>query len=318
MKRTLMATAVALACLGPVAQNANAGTATTVHPIVLVHGIFGFNNFYGAPYFYGISDTLTSNGATVYTATVAAAGSNETRGYQLWQYLKQIRNARNNQSLKFNLIGHSQGSPTARWVAQYDPGMVASVTSVDGVNKGSRVADIVRRAAPAGTYTEAVIGTVANAFTAMYVLATGNSSMPQSTIDALNSLTTAGLTAFNSRNPGGVPSGCGEGAYSANIRGYNVKYYSWGGAKQLTNVLDPFDAGIGVLSLAFVGSGEANDGLVSTCSQRLGKVIRADYKMNHLDAVNGWFGFVAPSWVEPTNPKTVYLTHANRLKNAGL
>lgn len=313
-----MAAAVALICLGPMVQNANAGTAATVHPIVLVHGIFGFDSFYGAPYFYGISDTLTSNGAEVYTSTVSAAGSNENRGYQLWQYLHQIRNLKNNQSLKFNLIGHSQGSPTARWVAEYEPGLVASVTSVDGVNKGSRVADIVRKVAPAGTYTEAVVGAVANAFTAMYVFATGNSSMPQSTIDALDSLTTAGLTAFNSRNPAGVPSGCGEGAYSANIRGYNVRYYSWGGGRQLTNILDPFDAGIGTLSLAFVGSGEANDGLVSTCSQRLGQVIRADYGMNHLDAVNGWFGFVAPSWSEPNNPKAVFLAHANRLKNAGL
>lgn len=314
MKRTFLAAAVALACLGPMTQSAHAGTATTANPIVLVHGIFGFSSFNGAPYFYQIADTLTANGATVYTATVSAAGSNENRGYQLWQYLHKIRNDRNNQSLKFNLIGHSQGSPTARWVAQYEPGLVASVTSVDGVNKGSRVADIVRKVAPAGTYTSAIAGAVADAFTALFVLASGNTSMPQSTIDALDSLTTKGLTAFNSRNPAGVPSGCGEGAYSVN----GIRYYSWGGAKQLTNVLDPFDAGIGTLSLAFVGSGEANDGLVSTCSQRLGQVIRPDYKMNHLDAVNGWFGFVAPSWVEPTNPKSVYLTHANRLKNAGL
>lgn len=314
MKRTIMAAAVALACMGPMVQSAHAGTATTKHPIVLVHGIFGFSSFNGAPYFYKIADTLTSNGATVYTATVSAAGSNENRGYQLWQYLHKIRNDRNDQTLKFNLIGHSQGSPTARWVAQYEPGLVASVTSVDGVNKGSRVADIVRKVAPAGTYTSAVAGAVADAFTALFILASGNSSMPQSTIDALDSLTTKGLTAFNSRNPAGVPSGCGEGAYSVN----GIRYYSWGGAKQLTNVLDPFDAGIGTLSLAFVGSGEANDGLVSTCSQRLGQVIRPDYKMNHLDAVNGWFGFVAPSWVEPNNPKAVYLSHANRLKNAGL
>ena len=36
------------------------------------------------------------------------------------------------------------------------PDLVASVTSVNGVNKGSRVADVVRKVAPAGTVTSAV------------------------------------------------------------------------------------------------------------------------------------------------------------------
>ena len=54
---------------------------------------------------------------------------------------------------------------------------------------------------------------------------------------------------------------------------------------------------------------------MSTCSQRLGKVIRADYAANHLDAVNGFFGTVN---LFETNPKSIYRTHANRLQAAGL
>ena len=44
-------------------------------------------------------------------------------------------------------------------------------------------------------------------------------------------------------------------------------------------------------------------------------VIRDDYKMNHLDTVNHILGLVA---LNETNPKTVYLQQANRLKLAGL
>ena len=46
--------------------------------------------------------------------------------------------------------------PTSRYAAAVRPDLVASVTSVNGVNKGSRVADVVRKVAPAGTVTSAV------------------------------------------------------------------------------------------------------------------------------------------------------------------
>jgi triacylglycerol lipase len=83
---------------------------------------------------------------------------------------------------------------------------------------------------------------------------------------------------FNSKHPEGVPTtACGEGAYQVN----NVAYYSWSGAKPYTNVLDVVDPALSLTSLAFGGS--KNDGLVSSCSSHLGKVIRDDYAMNHLD-----------------------------------
>lgn len=310
MKHTLkLAGALTLAVASAFAPAAHAGYTTTKYPMVLVHGIFGFNNFLGADYFYQIPSTLTAEGGKVFVSTVAAANSNEVRGEQLLQQVLQYKAISG--AAKFNLIGHSQGSPTSRYVAAVRPDLVASVTSVDGVNKGSRVADIVRKVAPAGTVTEAIGAAVANAFSNFMAFATGSSSLSQSTLAALDSLTTPGLTKFNSKYPAGVPSGCGEGAYAVN----GVRYYSWGGAKALTNVLDPLDAGIGTLSLAFAWSGEANDGLVSTCSQRLGKVIRADYAMNHLDVINGYFGLVN---LFETNPKSVYRSHANRLQAAGL
>ncbi|HLA36750.1 MAG TPA: triacylglycerol lipase [Rhodocyclaceae bacterium] len=309
MKTFFRLSAIALATSFAFAAPATAGYTSTKNPIVLVHGLFGFNNFLGADYFYGVKDTLTKEGAVVYTSTVSAAGSNETRGEQLRAELRRIRAASGNPNMKFNLIGHSQGSPTSRYVAAVEPGLVASVTSVGGVNKGSKVADIVRKVAPTGSISESVMTSVANAFVSLLALATGSSQLPQSSIDALDSLTTPGLTKFNAKYPAGVPSACGEGAYAVN----GIRYYSWGGSTPFTNLFDPLDGGISVMSLAF--GGEANDGLVGACSQRLGKVIRVDYKMNHLDEINGFFGIVH---LFETNPKSVYRSHANRLQTAGL
>lgn len=308
MKRTLLLSASALACTLALAQPAMAaGYTQTKYPIVLVHGIFGFNNFLGADYFYKIPGELSKDGARVFVSTVSAANSNEVRGEQLLAEVKRIL-AQTGAS-KVNIIGHSQGSPTARYVAAVRPDLVASVTSVGGVNKGSKVADIVRKVAPAGTITEAVAKQVANAFTSLLTFATGTSSLSQNTIAALDSLTTPGLAKFNAKYPAGVPSTyCGSGASSVN----GVRYYSWGGSSAITNVLDPLDAGIGILSLAH---GEANDGLVAACSQRLGQVIRVDYKMNHLDEINGFFGIVH---LFETSPVTLYRQHANRLQLAGL
>ena len=62
-------------------QAAHAGTATqTRYPIVLVHGLFGFDSALGVDYFYGIPDALRRDGAKVYVAQVSAANSTEVRG----------------------------------------------------------------------------------------------------------------------------------------------------------------------------------------------------------------------------------------------
>jgi triacylglycerol lipase len=318
MKKLLTLTSIALAgALTVAAPSAQAGYTTTKNPILLVHGILGFSNFWGADYFYQIPSTLTKDGAKVHVATVSAVGSNELRGEQLIKEMQDLKAIYGYG--KFNLIGHSQGSPTSRYAAAVRPDLVASVTSVDGVNKGSRVADVVRKVAPAGTVTSAVFATVANGLAGFLTFVYGSPNLSQNSLNALDSLTTNGLTAFNKKYPAGVPSACGEGAYSYNYvksgKTYPVKYYSWGGVSQLTNVLDPLDAGIGLLSSAFLFSGEKNDGLVGECSQRLGKVVRSNYKANHLDAVNGFFGIVN---LFETNPKSIYRTHANRLQAAGL
>jgi len=310
MKKQLLqwlgAALVAMAVL-PAPSWAATGYTQTKYPIILVHGLFGFDKIGPVEYFYGIPEALSADGAQVYVAEVSAANSTEVRGEQLLTYVKQVLAATG--ASKVNLIGHSHGGPTIRYVASVAPQLVASVSSVAGPNKGAAVADIVRGVVAPGSFTQAVLGSVVNGFTTLIDVLSGGGN-PQNSVAALDSLTTAGMAKFNLAHPEGVPAtACGEGDYQVG----GVYYFSWSGGQPLTNVLDPSDASMGLLSLAYGGA--KSDGLVSSCGSHLGRVIRDNYGMNHLDEVNQVLGLVN---IFETNPKTVYRQQANRLKGLGL
>ncbi len=306
--RAVLAAAFLVALAALPAGSFAAGYTQTQYPIVLVHGLFGFDNIGPIEYFYGIPYALRADGARVYTVQVSAANSTEVRGEQLLSQVKQILAVTG--ASKVNLIGHSHGSPTARYVAGVRADLVASVTSVGGVNRGSAVADVLVGVAPAGSLSSSIIGSITNGLAKVISFLSGGSGLPQNALAASQSLSTAGSLKFNQRFADGIPTtACGEGAYSA----HGVAYFSWSGAKPYTNVLDIVDPALTLTSLAFQGA--KNDGLVSSCSSHLGRVIRDDYAMNHLDEVNQTIGLVN---IFETNPVTLYRQHANRLKNQGL
>ncbi|MGQ5522199.1 esterase/lipase family protein [Chitinimonas sp. PSY-7] len=304
---TLLA-GLGLACaLAMPAQASSTGYTQTKYPIVLVHGLFGFDRAMGVDYWYRIPAELQKDGAKVYVAQVSATNSTEMRGEQLLTQVKQILAITG--AGKVNLIGHSHGGPTARYVSGVAPDLVASVTTVGGVNKGSKVADMVRGALPPGSVSETIVAGVAKGLAGLISLVSGSNDLPQDPVQALEALTTQKLADFNRRFPGGVPtSACGEGAYIHN----GVRFYSWSGASVVTNIVDPGDGMLGLIGLLH---GSPNDGLVTSCSSRLGQVIRDDYRMNHVDEINHFFAIVH---LFETDPVTLYRQHANRLKNAGL
>lgn len=313
MKRILASLAIAAGAL-TAASPSMAGTyAQTRYPIVLVHGLSGFANLGPIEYFNGIPADLAANGAKVYVPAVSAFSSNDVRGEQLLAQVQSILAISG--AAKVNLLGHSQGAPTIRYVAGAIPTKVASLTTVGGVNKGSPVADLILSASTLpviGAPGTSLITSLVNGFGKFIGLADGT-SFNQDSYAALTSLSTAGTTAFNARFPAGVPTtACGAGAATAN----GIKNYSWSGTGVLTNPLDPLDAMFGLTSLAFVGQTDwQNDGLVGRCASHFGTVIRDNYFMNHIDETNLMFGLTS---IFETNPKTVYRTHANRLKAAGI
>lgn len=307
-KYALSCVSACVLALSVVPAAALAGNYTqTKYPIVLVHGAMGFDNIGPVEYFYGIPSALRADGAKVYTVQMSALNSTEVRGEQLLTQVKQILAATG--AAKVNLMGHSHGGPTARYVSSVRPDLVASVSTIAGVNKGSPVADILANVVPPGSISNAAITSVTNGFASLVDFLSGG-GLTQNSNGALLSLSTAGSVKFNKAHPDGVPtSACGEGAYS--VKG--VAYFSWSGAKPYTNALDLSDPALLLTSLAFGGA--KNDGLVSSCSSHLGKVIRDDYAMNHLDEVNQTLGLVN---LFETSPVTVFRQQANRLKNMGL
>jgi triacylglycerol lipase len=260
----------------------------TKYPIVLCHGMAGFDSLFGVvDYFYGIDSALTSGGAEVYVTHVPAFDSSEARGEELLAEVEDL---------------------DVRYVAAVRPDLVASVTTIGTPHQGADLATYLRAHMTAGGFTEGALSLFANSLGTILGLLSGHTS-PQDSVAALESLSADGAAKFNAKYPAGLPAdACGEGAAEVN----GVRYYSWSGSHQVTNLLDLSDGALKVSSVVY---GESNDGLVGKCSAHLGQVIRDDYNMNHLDEVNQLLGVTA---LFSTSPKTVFRTQVNRLKNDGL
>ncbi|GAA5125190.1 lipase family alpha/beta hydrolase [Alloalcanivorax gelatiniphagus] len=304
MKIVIHALLGALLLLG-LSGPATAGYTETRHPIVLVHGLFGFDTAAGVDYWYRIPEELRRSGAQVYVAQVSAAEDTVVRGEQLARQVETILASTGADSV--NLIGHSHGGPTIRYVASVYPQYVSSVTSVGGVNWGARLADVLQGVADNVPFSGNLIAYLGNSLAGLIDLFSSGGN-EQDILAALKALTTAETVAFNQQYPEGVPARyCGD---APRVASNGISYFSWSGAKPLTNVLDPSDVLLGATSIVFLG--EPNDGLVSSCSSHLGMVIRDDYRMNHLDEVNQVLG-LHDLW--STDPVTLYRQQANRLKN---
>ncbi|WP_339688308.1 triacylglycerol lipase [uncultured Pseudoalteromonas sp.] len=302
-------TTLYLCCLLFIFSNsANAGYTQTKYPIVLAHGLMGFDDVLGVDYFYRVPASLSRDGAQVFVTAVSSLNNSEQRGEQLLQQVEQIIALTG--TTKVNLIGHSQGAQSIRYVASLRPELVASATSVGGVNFGSPVADVVRQGLTPGSKLEGIAKTAFDAFGGLIALLSGNSQLPQDALGALESLTTEGALAFNQKYPEGLPAEqCQQGPmYASN----GVYYFSWSGTRTLTNIFDPSDAALAITAILIPGD---DDGLVSRCSSHLGYVLKDNYRMNHLDEVNQLIGF---HHLFATDPLTVYRQHANRLKKLGL
>ena len=285
----------------------NCSYTKTKYPIVLAHGMAGFDSLFGVyEYWYGIPSALRDGGARVYVTKVSQFNSTEARGEQLLAQVRQILAITG--ARKVNLVGHSHGGLDVRYVAAVRPDLVASVTTVGSPHKGAELADFLRDNVVEGSITEGALAFFANSLGTVLGLLTGSTN-PQDAVAALESLSSPGMAAFNARYPQGVPaSACGEGAYTVN----GVRYYSWSGTGILTNALDVSDAAMGLTSLFY---DESNDGLVGRCSSHLGDVIRDNYFHNHLDEVNQVLGLTG---LLESSPTAIFRAHANRLKNAGL
>lgn len=283
--------------------------AQTKYPLLFVHGMFGFSKLgmpaFGYDYWYQILPDLKRNGAQPFAAQISPLNSTEIRGEQLLQQVDYVI-ALTGQD-KVNLIGHSHGAPTSRYILGVAPEKVASLTSIGGANYGSPVADVIQDAKSLNSIFAAIVDYMISPIISFAQL---SSNLPSDFKASIYDLSVKGSADFNTKYPLGLPSkACKDGVSSEN----GAAFYSWTGSAITTNILDPDTIFTAAGSIAF--NGEKNDGLISQCSSKFGKTIRDDYKLNHFDEVNQILGL--KSWTSP-DPVALYRQHANRLKQQGL
>lgn len=289
--------------------------ASTRYPILLIHGLFGFERIGKFELFHDIRQALRNAGARVFVPHLSAIHDNEVRGKQLLMQIERVLEGTG--ACKVNLIGHSQGALAARYAAAVAPRSVASVTSVSGPNHGSELADFLRKALTPGRLPEHVAETVVTLFADFLATLSDNRYQPRNAIAALNALTTDGVGAFNDKYPQGLPATWGG---KGNERVNGVRYYSWSGIvpsnvlKEGLNAPDPLNGFCRLLSGYFVTEAGQNDGLVGRFSSHLGTVIRSDYALDHLDTL----GQPAGQLRTGVDPVELYVQHAERLRAAGL
>ena len=285
--------------------------AQTKYPIVFNHGMFGFTRLgtasLGVDYFYQVLPDLARNGARVFATQVSPLETTELRGEQLLQQVDEVLALTGAE--KVNLIGHSHGGPTIRYIEIVAPEKVASLTAVAGTIKGSKVADDILANSP----IKALLTIVGQYIVApLETLLEGNPNLPNSLEHSLQSLSEKGSAEFNARHPSAaIPTDCGNGQ---KVTSNGVYHYSWTGTAQLTNALDVVDVAISQLApLSY--KNKDNDGLVNRCNSHLGQVIRDNYNQTHLDEVNQLLSLRS---IFAPDPVALYRQQANRLKLEGL
>ncbi|QXI54141.1 esterase/lipase family protein [Pseudomonas alvandae] len=290
----------------------------TRYPLVLVPGMLGFIRLVLYPYWYGIVEALRRDGAVVIPVKVSPLHSSEVRGEQLLARIEEVLKQTGAQ--KVNLIGHSQGSLTARYAAAKRPDLVASVTSVAGTNHGSELADYLQTHYPADSAKGRLLSALLRLINVLMCLLDTGYRGPRlpTDLDASHaSLTTAGVALFNERYPQGLPSTWG-GHGPEEVNG--VRYYSWSGTLQPgktdrgRNLFDGTNRSCRLFARTFVREAGQCDGMVGRYSSHLGTVIRDDYPLDHFDIVNQSLGLVGRG----AEPIRLFVEHAERLKAAGV
>ena len=282
--------------------------AKTKYPIVFVHGMYGFNRLgsatFGLDYWYQILPDLAKHGATAFASQISPLHSNEVRGEQLLSQIEEVI-AITGQP-KVNLIGHSQGGPTARYILGTHPELLASIATVAGVHGGSPVADVFKDM----PVMNSLIPVVMDALATPVINFSQQTHLPTDFNASLYSMSKTGYQEYNAKFPLGLPTqACSDGPAQVN----GIALYSWVGMANTTNLLDP-DTLLTALG-PVVFDGQPNDGLVSRCSSKFGKTIRDDYAWNHFDEVNQVLGMKG---LFAQDPVDIFRQHANRLKLQGL
>lgn len=128
----------------PDASERDAASPGGPFPIVLAHGMFGFEHLAdleGLDYYFRVEDALRSRGDVVLVKEVDPFNDSYVRGQQLLDHIETFLD--DTEHARVNIIAHSQGGLDARYVAHRRPDLVASVLTISTPHRGTPIADIV-------------------------------------------------------------------------------------------------------------------------------------------------------------------------------
>lgn len=175
------------------------------YPIALVHGILGFDDSTGmlggaVKYWGPVSAYLRSQGVAVLTPGSNPMDHSIDRANKTALLINQWMAA--NGYTKVHLIGHSQGGPVTRYMFNNIASIkakIATVSTVNGVNHGTPIADIGLAVIP--DFLEPFVATVVNTFAGLIYVAGGHPK-EQDVINMTKSLTISYIEGtFNKANP---------------------------------------------------------------------------------------------------------------------
>lgn len=237
-------------------------------PIVLLHGMAGFDQIGPLDYYYGVKSRLVSDGYQVFVTEVDPFQRIEVRAAQLAPQIQSILGRTG--ASRVHLVAHSQGGLDARYLISHlgFGNRVATLTTISTPHRGSRVADVALGILPGPA--ESLLAFLAD------LIGGGGQDLRGQAYELTEQFTN---TVFNPTTPDDP----------------RVLYYSVAGVTHAAT-LDIFHEDV-CDPLLWVGYGllasqGANDGLVTVDSSRHG-IFLGTVPADHLDEVGQLFGTTA-------------------------
>lgn len=264
----------------------------TRYPIVLVHGLFGFEEIAGGIRYWGeLAESLRFHGATVFVARLSPAHSTHKRGEQLKELMQKWGYER------YNIIAHSQGGIDSRYVLNKYPELVASLTTIATPHHGSKVADAVCLVNKIPLVSRSV-WSLGNSFCHAIAYMSGL-SFEADLCGALNSLTSQEMKKFNQAFPEGISEQKEE------------VLFSLGFCCHKPTLADVCGWSLAIVGKAFYGK-ERNDGVVSTKSMLFGNYCGEICGAHHIMPLKGGLAHYHLSTIEQFS--TTIFNHIEYLK----
>jgi triacylglycerol lipase len=165
------------------------------YPILLAHGMAGFERIGPLNYFYNVAADLRARGETVFESQVSPYDSSMVRGIELARFIDET--LQSSGACKVNLIAHSQGGLDARYVIStlHYGDRIGSLSTVGTPHQGTPVADVA-----AGLVT-GFSATVLNGILLAVEGLTSNATDPPNIQANLAQLSRPSMAAFNAENP---------------------------------------------------------------------------------------------------------------------